>query len=157
MILQNRLKPEVNTVQIKIVKDYEALPKVNCFPGPLNQVFMNLLTNAIDALEEHNKQRTPQDIKTNPSEIQISTSVIDLDWVTISIADNGSGIPLEIQEQIFNPFFTTKAVGKGTGLGLSISYQIVTEKHDGKLYFHSTPGEGAEFIVKIPIKNKSFI
>ncbi|MGB6294656.1 MAG: GAF domain-containing protein [Rivularia sp. (in: cyanobacteria)] len=157
MILQNRLKPEVNTVQIKIVKDYEALPKVNCFPGPLNQVFMNLLTNAIDALEEHNKQRTPQDIKTNPSEIQISTSVIDVDWVTISIADNGSGIPLEIQEQIFNPFFTTKPVGKGTGLGLSISYQIVTEKHDGKLYFHSTPGEGAEFIVKIPIKNKSFI
>ncbi len=154
MILQNRLKPEVNTVQIKIVKDYEALPKVNCFPGPLNQVFMNLLTNAIDALEEHNKQRTPQEIKTNPSEIQISTSVMDKDWVTISIADNGPGIPLEIQDQIFNPFFTTKAVGKGTGLGLSISYQIVTEKHDGKLYFNSIPDRGAEFVVEIPIKKK---
>ena len=154
MILQNRLKPEVNTVQIKIVKDYEALPKVNCYPGPLNQVFMNLLTNAIDALEEHNKQRTPQDIKASPSEIKISTSVIDKDWVTISIADNGPGIPAEIQDQIFNPFFTTKPVGKGTGLGLSISYQIITEKHDGKLYFNSTPGLGAEFVVEIPIKSK---
>ena len=154
MILQNRLKPEANTVQIKIVKDYEALPLVNCYPGPLNQVFMNLLTNAIDALEEHNKQRTPQEIKTNPSEIQISTSVIDKDWVTISIADNGPGIPPEIQEQIFNPFFTTKPVGKGTGLGLSISYQIITEKHDGKLYFHSTPDKGAEFVVEIPIQKK---
>ena len=154
MILQNRLKPEVDTVQIKIVRDYEILPKVSCYPSPLNQVFMNLLTNAIDALDEHDKQRTTQDIKTNPSEIQISTSIIDQDWVTILIADNGPGIPLEIQDQIFNPFFTTKPVGKGTGLGLSISYQIITERHDGKLYFNSTPGQGAEFVVEIPIKKK---
>ena len=154
MILQNRLKPETNTSQIKIIKDYEKLPKVDCYPGPLNQVFMNLLTNAIDALEEYNKQRTLQDIKTNPSEIQISTSAINKDWIIVSIVDNGLGIPAEIQEQIFNPFFTTKPVGKGTGLGLSISYQIITEKHDGKLYFHSTPGQGAEFVVEIPIKKK---
>ncbi|MGB3654189.1 MAG: GAF domain-containing protein, partial [Rivularia sp. (in: cyanobacteria)] len=154
MILQNRLKPEANSVEIKLVKDYEALPLVNCYPGQLNQVFMNLLTNAIDALEEHNKQRTPQEIKTNPSEIQISTSVIDKDWVTISIADNGPGIPPEIQDQIFNPFFTTKPVGKGTGLGLSISYQIITEKHDGKLYFNSILDRGAEFVVEIPISRK---
>ncbi|AFY58073.1 histidine kinase with GAF domain [Rivularia sp. PCC 7116] len=154
MILQNRLKPELNTVQIKIVKDYEVLPKVNCYPGPLNQVFMNLLTNAIDALEEYNKQRTPQDVKTNPSIINISTSAIDKDWITVAIADNGPGIPTEIQDQIFNPFFTTKPVGKGTGLGLSISYQIITEKHGGKLYFHSTPGRGAEFVVEIPVKKK---
>ena len=154
MILQNRLKPEMNAVQIKIVKDYEILPKVDCYPGPLNQVFMNLLTNAIDALEENNKQRKPQDIKANPSEIQISTSVIDKDWITVSILDNGPGIPPEIQDQIFNPFFTTKPVGKGTGLGLSISYQIITEKHHGKLYFNSTPGQGAEFVLEIPVKKK---
>ncbi|MEO0839392.1 MAG: GAF domain-containing protein [Cyanobacteria bacterium J06643_5] len=154
MILQNRLKPEVNNVQIKIVKDYEVLPKVYCYPGPLNQVFMNLLTNAIDALEEHNKQRTPQEIKASPSEIQISTSLIDKDWITVSITDNGPGILPEIQDQIFNPFFTTKPVGKGTGLGLSISYQIITEKHGGKLYFHSTLSQGAEFVVEIPVKKK---
>ncbi|MBV6624878.1 MAG: GAF domain-containing protein [Rivularia sp. (in: Bacteria)] len=154
MILQNRLKPELNNVQIKIVKDYEILPKVDCYPGPLNQVFMNLLTNAIDALEEYNKQRTPQEFKTNPSVINISTSAIDKDWITVSISDNGLGIPTEIQDQIFNPFFTTKPVGKGTGLGLSISYQIITEKHGGKLYFQSLPGKGAEFVVEIPVKKK---
>ena len=154
MILQNRLKPELHSTKIQIVKDYEVLPKVKCYPGPLNQVFMNLLTNAIDALEDYNKQRSPQEIKSNPGEIQISTSVIDKDWVTISIADNALGIPPEIEEKIFDPFFTTKPVGKGTGLGLSISYQIVTEKHGGKLYFHSAPGKGAEFVVEIPIRRQ---
>ncbi|MEO1373293.1 MAG: HAMP domain-containing sensor histidine kinase [Cyanobacteria bacterium J06635_10] len=93
-------------------------------------------------------------MKTNPSKIHISTSVIDKECVIISIADNGPGISEEIQDQIFNPFFTTKPVGKGTGLGLSISYQIITEKHDGKLYFNSTPSQGAEFVVEIPITKK---
>ena len=154
MIIQNRFKSEQHNAEIKLVKDYEALPKVNCYPAPLNQVFMNLLINAIDALEEYNKQRTPEEIKKNPSKIYISTSTIGTDWVTISIADNGPGIPPEIEDRIFNPFFTTKPVGKGTGLGLSISYQIITEKHGGKLYFHSTPNEGVEFVIEIPVRKK---
>ncbi|MGD1871713.1 MAG: GAF domain-containing protein [Mastigocoleus sp.] len=151
MILQNRLKPEAKNIQIELIKDYEPLPKIDCYPGQLNQVFMNLLTNAIDALEEDNKQYDFEARKANPPQIHISTSAIDKNWVTISIGDNANGIPPEIQDQIFNPFFTTKPVGKGTGLGLSISYQIITEKHGGKLYFHSIPNKGAEFVVEIPV------
>jgi two-component system, NtrC family, sensor kinase len=117
-------------------------------------VFMNILSNAIDALEENNARRKDREIQANPSQINIRTSVIDAQWVEIAIADNGSGIPKEIRQRIFDPFFTTKPVGKGTGMGMSISYQIVTEKHGGQLKFFSTLGEGTEFSIKIPVRHK---
>lgn len=151
MILQHRLKPSVDSPMIQVVKDYGALPPVECYPGQLNQVFMNLLSNAIDAVEERNAQRSPNSLNTAPGEIRISTSMIDQNSVSIQIEDNGLGIEKEDLSRLFDPFFTTKAIGKGTGLGLSISYQIVTEKHNGKLYCHSSPGKGAEFVVELPI------
>jgi GAF domain-containing protein len=152
MILQNRLKPSSDSSHIRVIKNYDELPLVECYPGQLNQVFMNLMANAIDALEEHNQKRTPEDIKANPSTIKIFTSLIDQDWVEISITDNANGIPEELRSHLFDPFFTTKAVGKGTGLGLSISYQIVTDKHRGKLHCYSTVGKGTEFVIEIPIR-----
>ncbi|MDJ0621179.1 MAG: GAF domain-containing protein [Calothrix sp. MO_192.B10] len=155
MILQNRLKGASKSADIQIIKDYDRLPLVECYPGQLNQVLMNLLANAIDALEEYNQKRSPEEIKAKPSKIRISTSTINKEWVEISITDNGVGMTEEVRSHIFDPFFTTKPVGKGTGLGLSISYQIITEKHDGKLYCHSEPGEGAEFIIEIPVCQNS--
>jgi signal transduction histidine kinase len=152
MILQNRLKFSSDYPSIQIVKDYDKLPLVECYPGQLNQVFMNLLANAIDALEEHNQKRTAAEIKAHPSKITISTSYAGTDALAITITDNGIGIPEELIPHLFEPFFTTKSVGKGTGLGLSISYQIVTDKHCGKLYCHSQSGEGTEFVIEIPIK-----
>ncbi|MEH2415088.1 sensor histidine kinase [Nostoc sp.] len=154
MILQHRFKATDKSPQIQIIRDYGNLSNVECYAGQLNQVFMNILVNALDALEEFNAKRTYQEIQLNPSRITISTSVVDLQWVKIAIADNGSGIPGSIQKQIFNPFFTTKPVGKGTGMGMAISYQIITEKHGGKLYFFSTPGKGTEFVVQIPIQQQ---
>ncbi|BAT56670.1 response regulator receiver sensor signal transduction histidine kinase (plasmid) [Nostoc sp. NIES-3756] len=143
VILQHRLKAKSNFPAIQVIKDYAQLPEVECYPSQLNQVFMNILSNAIDALEESNI--------TTPT-ITIRTSVIDTDWVRVSIADNGVGIPESICSQLFNPFFTTKPVGKGTGLGLSISYQIITEKHNGKIECRSTVGQGTEFVVQIPLQ-----
>ncbi|MGB7443871.1 MAG: ATP-binding protein [Coleofasciculaceae cyanobacterium] len=111
---------------------------------------MNLLGNAIDILDEHNEQRSLEEIKTNPSLIRICTELLPNDWVKIKIIDNGSGIPEQIRSKLFDPFFTTKPIGKGTGLGLSISYQIIVEKHGGNLYCHSTPNQGTEFVIEIP-------
>ena len=108
---------------------------------------MNILVNAIDALEELNTGRA--------NCITIKTSVVDSNWVKIAIADNGPGIPESIQQQIFNPFFTTKSVGKGTGMGMAISYRIITEKHGGKLDCFSTLGEGAEFVLQIPVQQQA--
>jgi signal transduction histidine kinase len=152
MLLQNRLKPLPESPEIQIVKDYQALPLVECYPGQLNQVFMNLLANSIDALQEYNQGRSLQDLADHPSHIRISTSVNPTSqWITISISDNGPGMTDAVCNQLFDPFFTTKSVGKGTGLGLSISYQIVAEKHHGKLYCTSEPGKGAEFVIEIPV------
>ena len=151
MILQHRLKAKPQHPEIQIIRDYDKLPLVECYPGPLNQVFMNILANAIDALEEANSKRTYQQIKDNPNHITIRTSVIDSQSVQIAIADNGPGIPEHIQDRIFDPFFTTKPVGKGTGMGMSISYQIITEKHQGQLKCSSKPGQGTEFVIQIPI------
>ncbi|MEO1765552.1 MAG: ATP-binding protein, partial [Cyanobacteria bacterium J06629_18] len=131
MILQHRLKPVGDNSGIEVIKNYSEIPLLECYPGQLNQVLMNLLCNAIDALEEKDKQRTPEEIQDNPSEIKISTLLLGEDSVEIRIADNGTGIKNELLSQLFDPFFTTKAVGKGTGLGLSISYQIITDKHNG--------------------------
>ncbi|CAD5968740.1 Sensor protein [Planktothrix tepida] len=161
LILQHRIKSRPEQPEIEVIKDYGNLPLVECYAGQLNQVFMNILTNAIDALEE--KSRTENDfLEENQipltdkihNQIKISTSMLDSEWVQISLSDNGIGIPQNIQQQIFNPFFTTKPIGKGTGLGMSISYQIIVEKHGGKLKCISIPNQGTEFVIQIPIHQK---
>ena len=154
LILQHRLKPKPDRPAIAVIRDYGKLPLVECYPGQLNQVLMNIVVNAIDALEETKAHCTYQEKKDHPDQITISTSVIDSQWVQIAIADNGVGIPQDVQQRIFNPFFTTKPIGKGTGMGMSISYQIITEKHGGKLECFSTPGEGSEFAIQIPIRQQ---
>ncbi|MCY7322482.1 MAG: PAS domain-containing sensor histidine kinase [Phormidesmis sp. CAN_BIN36] len=152
LILQHRLKARSDRPEIQLIKDYSELPPVECYPGPLNQVLMNVLANAIDALEESNAKRTYQEIEAKLNQITVRTSVLVADWVEIAIADNGSGMPEAIQQRIFNPFFTTKPVGKGTGMGMSISHQIITEKHSGHLKCSSNPGTGTEFVIQIPIR-----
>lgn len=150
-ILQNRLDGRVNQRVIEVIKEYGNLPIVECLPAQLDQVFMNILKNAIDALEGlvvSENSPTP-----NPL-LWIRTAVTDANFVTISIADNGPGMTEEVLYKIFDPFFTTKPVGKGTGLGLSVCYQIVVEKHGGELQCISAPGEGAEFVIKIPIRQQ---
>ena len=152
MILQHRLKAKPEQPEIEVLKDYGNVPLVECYAGQLNQVFMNILVNAIDALEESNAKRTYQEIKDNPSRIRIRTSVVNSIWLEVAIADNGVGISKEFQQRIFDPFFTTKPIGKGTGMGMSISYQIVTQKHGCKLECFSTAGEGTEFIIQVPLQ-----
>ncbi|OUL27603.1 ATP-binding sensor histidine kinase [Nostoc sp. 106C] len=151
MLLQPRLITNPNYPEITVIKDYAQLPAIACYASQLNQAFLNILNNAIDALHGHNQQRSLTEIQNNPSKITISTQVIQNDWVSISIKDNGLGIPKNIRERIFEPFFTTKPVGEGTGLGLSISYQIVVDKHGGKIDCISVPGEGTEFVIEMPI------
>ncbi len=150
MILQNRLKSQSSRPEIHLVKDYHSLPKVQCYPGQLNQVFMNILTNAVDALEDY--LATTDTPLPHPPTIWIETHLIGTEFVAVTIRDNGPGIPTAVRDRLFDPFFTTKPVGKGTGLGMSISYQIVTEKHHGSLQCHSEPGQGAEFVITIPIR-----
>ena len=151
MILQHRLKAKHNYPGIEVVKHYGNLPLVECYAGPLNQVFMNILSNALDALEECDQQRSFQGTQ-QQGQIHIYTEKRDSNQVRIRIADNGPGITETVCRQMFDPFFTTKTVGKGTGLGLSISYRIVTEKHGGSLQCFSAPGQGAEFIIEIPVQ-----
>lgn len=152
MILKHRLKANDQHPTIEVIKEYGELPLVKCYPGQLNQIFMNLIANAIDALEESNKGHSFAEIKANPNKITIHTEVLgDNSRVAIRIKDNGIGMSADLQQQVFKPFFTTKAVGKGTGLGLSITRQIVESKHGGKLICISSPGMGTEFVVEIPI------
>ncbi|MFQ4146409.1 response regulator [Chlorogloeopsis sp. ULAP02] len=141
-ILGHRLKAVGNRPAIEVIKNYGELPKVECYPGLLNQVFMNILANAIDALEET--------LPVNP-QIRIQTAVAD-EYVVIQIADNGIGIPPEVQQKMFDYLFTTKALGKGTGMGLSISRQIIEEKHKGKLSLMSQAGQGTEFAIALPLR-----
>lgn len=184
LILENRLKAKSEHPAIALVKEYGNLPPVECYAGQLNQVFMNILSNAIDALEELNVKRLKVErsqqlrvegsnlssklLPTNvqPADLQptnlqpatpcirIRTEVLNSERVLIRIADNGPGIKEEVRSKLFDPFFTTKPVGEGTGLGLFISYQIVVEKHGGKLTCISQPGNGAEFLIEIPIKQR---
>ncbi|MEL7039034.1 MAG: ATP-binding protein [Cyanobacteria bacterium J06592_8] len=152
LLLQHRLKEKSQQPEIQVIKNYGNLPLVDCYAGLLNQVFMNILTNAIDALEEVEIQSPDQHVQKNPPQIKIRTSVTQSESVKIAIADNGVGIPPEIQQHIFDPFFTTKPIGKGTGMGMSISYQIITEKHCGNLDCFSKLGKGTIFVIKIPVQ-----
>jgi urea transport system substrate-binding protein len=154
LILNNRLKANSDRPAISLIKDYGELPLVECYPSQLNQVFMNLLGNAIDALEEMQDESQNFASDVSPT-IWIGTKVSSLNQVTIRIADNGAGITEEAKSQLFDPFFTTKPMGKGTGLGLSISYQIVVEKHKGRLICESNSGQGTEFLIEIPIQQSS--
>ncbi|MEH1967347.1 GAF domain-containing protein [Nostoc sp.] len=148
LILQHRLQPETNSFAIEVVKQYGELPPVVCYAAQMNQVFMNILNNAIDALEN---SVTSGKIIDNPK-IWIRTEVIEENTILIWIADNGCGIPEIMRSRIFEPFFTTKQPGQGTGLGLSISYQIIVEKHGGNIKCVSEPGNGCEFWIEIPMK-----
>ncbi|HIK09634.1 MAG TPA: PAS domain-containing protein [Oscillatoriaceae cyanobacterium M33_DOE_052] len=147
VILQNRLNGRAGTPQINVVKQYGDLPLIECYIGLLNQVFMNLLVNAIEAIEDR-QTREPADY----TGIITITTGIEYNWLSISIRDNGSGISPEVKAKIFNPFFTTKPIGKGTGMGLSISYQIINQNHRGKLECASTLGGGTEFQIKLPLR-----
>ncbi len=152
IVLQHRLKGTPHRGEIQVARNYGHLPQVECFAGQLNQAFMNILVNALDALEERDATRSLQAGQKSPSQIRLRTERINADWVRIAIADNGPGIPQNIQAKIFDPFFTTKPVGRGTGLGLSIAYQIVVEKHGGFLFCVSQEDRGAEFIIEIPVR-----
>lgn len=143
LILQHRFKATAHT-EVQIIKKYGDLPLVECYPGQLNQVFMNILSNALDALEGQDNS--------GGNTIQIMTQQLNADQVSICITDNGMGMSEEVQQRIFDPFFTTKSVGKGTGMGMSISYQIVVEKHQGRIWCDSTLGQGTTFSVEIPVK-----
>ncbi|WP_199249151.1 PAS domain S-box protein [[Phormidium] sp. ETS-05] len=169
MLLRNRLKAKSDYPEIKVVKQYGVLPPVECYASQLNQVFMNILNNAIDAIEEGYRLEMAAGIGTPPS-ITITTAIVNSDQeqaaalgissvifppiplVMIRIADNGPGMTADVKKRLFDPFFTTKPVGKGTGLGLAISYQIIVEKHGGSLECHSQPGAGTEFIITIPLR-----
>lgn len=156
MILHSRLKFKSDRPSIEVVRDYSPnLPEVDCYGGEMNQVFMNVLANALDAIDEWNRQRTPEEIKRNPNVIRITTEVTSSNSVAIRIVDNGPGMSEEVRRHVFNPFFTTKPPGKGTGIGLSISWQIVVEKHGGNLVCISAPGRGTEFTIQIPIRHQS--
>jgi PAS domain S-box-containing protein len=149
LILKHRLKSTDSRPAIEVQTHYGELPPIECFPGQLNQVFMNLIANAIDALEESLQEKLPSQTIFTPT-IQITTAATQSS-VTIRIADNGIGMPQDIQERIFDHLYTTKAVGKGTGLGLAISQQIIVERHNGSITVESTPGNGTEFKVTLPI------
>jgi len=153
MILQNQLQTRAARPEIQVIEEYSTLPLVECYAGELNQVFINIIYNAIDALNECNKQRSLDDIRACPLAITIRTFLLEENSrVVIQIRDNGLGMTADVKDRIFEPFFTTKPVGEGTGLGLYISYQIVLEKHGGALKCFSEEGQGAEFWIEIPIR-----
>ncbi|MBE9161598.1 AAA family ATPase [Tychonema sp. LEGE 06208] len=153
MILKHRLKANDTRPKIQVIKDYGDLPKIECYAGQLNQVFMNILGNAIDALDELNIGRSYAEIKANPNQIIVTTELSgDRKQVVIRITDNGIGMNEAVRQKVFDNLFTTKIVGKGTGLGLAIARQIVEEKHGGSLKVNSILGKGTEFIITLPIK-----
>ncbi len=153
LILQHRLQGVLNTLSIGVIKDYDTLPQVACFPRQLNQVFLNLLTNSIDAIELACAQGQYHHTIDKGGCITISTSLVNSQSIKIVIRDNGAGIPAKIQKKIFDPFFTTKPIGKGTGIGLSISYQIIVGQHRGRLECHSEEGRGSEFAIYLPLQD----
>ena len=150
LILKHRLKANEQRPAIEIFTEYGNIPQVECFPGQLNQVFMNILANAIDALDESSAGRSFKEVTANPNQITITTFVAEKQ-VKIIIADNGAGMNEEVKQRIFDHLFTTKGVNKGTGLGLAIAKQIIIDKHDGQIGCCSTPGEGTKFTIALPI------
>lgn len=152
LILQHQFKPCPQLPAINVVKEYAQLPAVNCYPGQLNQVFMNIFVNAIDALIELRNKQSFQENRENPGEIRICTSMPNQEWIKVEIADNGLGMIESVRRKIFDYFFTTKPIGKGTGIGLSTSYQIIVEKHEGKLECFSIPDKGTKFVIQLPIR-----
>jgi signal transduction histidine kinase len=152
LILKHRTKANDQRPQIKVIKEYGDLAPIDCFPGQLNQVFMNILANAIDAFDEANLGKDYGQIEAKPNMITIQTLVID-EQVQIQIQDNGCGMKPETTERIFEQGFTTKDVGKGTGLGMAIARQIVVEKHGGSLDVQSKLGQGTSFFIRLPIHN----
>jgi two-component system, NtrC family, sensor kinase len=147
LILRNRLSSHKTRPHIEIVKEYGKLPLVECYAGQLNQVFMNLISNAIDALEEAAEDRPDELLR-----ISICTELAGFDRVIVRIADSGSGMTAQVKERMFEQFFTTKKIGKGTGLGLSIVYKILVENHRGILRCESELGKGTEFIIELPVE-----
>ncbi len=152
MILEHLLQATDRCPKIQIIKEYQQLPLVECYPGQLNQVFLNILSNAIDALKDSSQLWEVDNQEKGLPTIHIRTEIIDTKTILITIADNGCGMSEIVRQNIFDPFFTTKAVGSGTGLGLSISYQTIVEKHKGKLTCVSVVGKGTEFMIDIPIQ-----
>jgi signal transduction histidine kinase len=152
LILRHRLKANEQRPEIKVIQDYGSLPQINCFPGQLNQVFMNILANAIDALDESSAGKSYEALEADPNQIVIKTAM-QTDSVQIAIADNGTGMPEAVKAQIFDHLFTTKPVGEGTGLGLAIAQQIITEKHSGAIAVTSQLGQGTEFIITLPLSD----
>jgi len=156
LILKHRLKANENRPSIQIQKEYGELPTVKCYAGQLNQVFMNIISNAADAFDETNEGRSFKDIEQDPNIIFIRTEAnAENNTAIVRIGDNGPGMSEEVRQKVFNHLFTTKGVGKGTGLGLSISRQIVVEKHGGQLTCNSSPGNGTEFVIEIPIFDRN--
>ena len=151
LILKYRLKENKIRPEIVVLRDYSELPEIHCFPGQLNQVFMNILANAIDMFDEIAEAKSFDDMERNPQQITIQTQQCTPLNVEICIRDNGKGISKEVCSKIFDRKFTTKEVGKGTGLGLAIAHQVVVSKHGGSLDVHSEMGYGTEFVIKLPI------
>ncbi|MEL6816973.1 MAG: HAMP domain-containing sensor histidine kinase, partial [Cyanobacteria bacterium J06598_3] len=153
LILKYRLKGNDQRPTIEVIKDYDDLPAIQCFPGRLNQVFMNLLANAIDMFDEVASQSSFEQLKHQPAQkISVKTSLsTGKNAIEIRIRDNGKGMTENVKAKIFDHLFTTKAVGKGTGLGLAIARQIITEAHGGDLSVSSELGQGTEFCIRLPI------
>ncbi|MBD2354529.1 hybrid sensor histidine kinase/response regulator [Tolypothrix sp. FACHB-123] len=152
MLLQHRLKGNGDRANIQVIKQYAELPPIDCYPGQLNQVFMNIIANAIDAFDECDRQNCAQQITDSAKTITITTSVDPQKQnISICIEDNGPGMVPEVLARIFEPSFTTKPVGKGTGLGLAISYQIIVDKHNGEINCLSNPSQGTSFTIALPI------
>ncbi|MBN3926138.1 ATP-binding protein [Nostoc sp. NMS4] len=153
LILKYRLKANELRPAIEVVRLYDKIPAITCFSGQLNQVFMNILANAIDALEESNQRQSYEYLKQHPNRITIKTGLTeDQQSVTVRIKDNGIGMTDDVKQKIFEHLFTTKGVGKGTGLGLAIAHQVIVDKHHGTLNCVSSPGNGTEFIIEIPVQ-----
>ncbi|NET10105.1 MAG: hypothetical protein F6K16_36490 [Symploca sp. SIO2B6] len=158
MLLKHRLKANTSRPAVEVVQEYAPLPHVECYPGLLNQVFMNILANAIDALDEKAETQSPKEWLDHPGHITVQTSWVHelgKKWIQVVIADNGAGMSPSVQQRIFDPFFTTKPIGKGTGMGMSISYQVVTERHSGQLSCSSIVGNGTTFTIKLPMTQTS--
>lgn len=151
LILQHRLKGLNGWPEINVIHEFSNIPLVDCYPSQLNQVFMNIIANAIDAIEERYQKFSVAAAEANPGRIAIATQVIGENMIAVEISDNGTGMPQTTIDRIFNPFYTTKEVGKGTGLGMSISHSIVVQKHKGKIECFSEIGQGTTFRISIPI------